>query len=153
MHLITSWLGKEDNFLMWLIWSRDLNLVYHFPALNQGQSKAVSVLVYTAACGSTSLCPHLSVFAQTLCHCKIQSNTRFPQKENTVAYPRKELWNTYLSERSKTWASWNVSESDDTVRSFSLAIALKLDLQCLSLLQVLIFQIRYWLLLLFACGS
>lgn len=68
MNLITSWLGKEDYFLKWLIWSRDLNLVYHFPVLNQGhgKSKPISVFVYTAAFGSATLCPHLSVFAQTV---------------------------------------------------------------------------------------
>ena len=51
---------------MWLVWSRDLNPVYHFLVLNlgHGKSKTFSVLVCTAAFGSTSLCPHLPIFTQ-----------------------------------------------------------------------------------------
>lgn len=119
------WLGREDYFLMW---SESETWICFVSMLKQGyfKFKAVSVLVCTAAFGSTSLWPHLSICALSLCHCEIKSNTRFPQKESTLAYPRKELWNspnTCLSERSKAWSSCHIW-TELTTWSISVAVAL-----------------------------
>lgn len=167
MHLITSWLGKEDYFLMWLIWSRYLNLVYHFPVLNQGHSKSktVSVLVYTAASGSTSLCAHLSVFVQIvpqLCvTVKSRATPGFHRKKTQLFTPERRCEtgqiHVFLKDQGHKLPGmlqqkWWHRQSIFCCSCSALCNCLKLDFQCLGLLQVFVFQIRYWLLHLFACG-